>query len=279
MQKIKIPIFIINLKKQLNKKQHMEELCEKYNLAVEFIDAVDGRLLSATEINSVYSEEQAMKNLRRPMTKGEIGCALSHKLIYQKMIDDDIETALIFEDDIQFDNALLSCLAEIDKLPKNWELMLLGHRGSSGYIQAKYSFWYSKKLNQTHRIRRLAEAAYGSHGYYLNNRGARKLVQCLQLISRPIDHFTGVDKYVNSYAVQNPVIVSDEILVQMSTIHADREEICKRYSFSRPETLSGKLIRLTYLFVLKFGETLGTKQMIGSATIFWKRIKPLRRYF
>ncbi|KAF3977111.1 MAG: hypothetical protein HFP77_08920 [Methylococcales symbiont of Iophon sp. n. MRB-2018] len=148
--------------------------------------------------------------------------------------------------------------------------MLLGCRSPVGYIPAKHSFWFSKKLNQAHRVRIFAETTYGTHGYCLNNRGARKLIPYLQAISRPIDHFMNNDKYINLYAVQNPVILSDEISAQMSAICADREEMFRRYPFILPKTPLNKLITFlkSYLFSSKLRDVLGTKQFIALIAVF-----------
>ena len=84
--KISFPIFIINLSNDNEKKQYMQQLCNKYNLYPEFIEAVDGRLLNDNDISAVYSKDKAIKTISRELSKGEIGCALSHIKIYQKMI-------------------------------------------------------------------------------------------------------------------------------------------------------------------------------------------------
>ena len=48
------------------------------------------------------------------MTKGEIGCALSHLKIYQKTVDEDIPYALILEDDTLFDTEFPKYLNDLE---------------------------------------------------------------------------------------------------------------------------------------------------------------------
>jgi len=98
-----LSIFVVNLKKDREKKEFIIALCKKYGLQIEFIDAVDGRNLSRANILDVYSKEEAIKNIGRELSSGEIGCALSHKKIYKKMLDENINQALILEDDVEFD--------------------------------------------------------------------------------------------------------------------------------------------------------------------------------
>lgn len=223
------PVFIINLKKDTAKKQHMQKLCATFNLQAEFIEAVDGTLLSDKEIDAVYSKKHAIEIVGRALTKGEIGCALSHKLIYQKIIDENIQTALILEDDVDFDKGLLDCLNKIDAFPKKWELLLLGHYcAHSREIATDFNIWYKKRL-LNHIIRRPCERGYGTHGYCLNNRGARKLAKHTSIISLPIDWYTGNEKYINVYIVQNPIIHNNEKLSMMSNLTDDRNKIEKKY--------------------------------------------------
>ena len=95
-----VPIFIVNLKRAVDRKKQIQQICKEYNLNVEFIEAVDGSLLNKEEIECVYSETKTIEKIGRSLSKGEIGCALSHLAIYQKMLKENIKQAIIFEDDI-----------------------------------------------------------------------------------------------------------------------------------------------------------------------------------
>lgn len=197
-------IFIINLIRDSKKKRHMQRLCQKFNLQAEFIDAVDGRQLNDKFVSEIYSSEMAINEVGRDLSRGEIGCALSHKIIYQKMIDDNIETALILEDDIDFDEILINLLDKKEKLTANWELILLGHHtGCSRKIDTMPSFWHQKKLMEKYKLVRPCEKAYGTYGYLINKNGAIKLLKHLDIISKPIDHFTGDSRCLNLYTI-NP---------------------------------------------------------------------------
>ena len=85
-KKQNISIFIVNLKKDIEKKEYMQELCQKYNLQVEFIEAVDGRALDEEDIAELYSRDKSINEIRRELFVPEIGCALSHKYIYELML-------------------------------------------------------------------------------------------------------------------------------------------------------------------------------------------------
>lgn len=60
--------------------------------------------------------------------QNEIACSLSHRLIYQDIVDKGYENALILEDDVASIDANLPHLAEaLSSLPTDWEMVYLGY--------------------------------------------------------------------------------------------------------------------------------------------------------
>lgn len=86
--------FIINLKESVERRIKMENQLKKLKLKYEFIDAVDGRKMSEQQKKSITQE------VNYAFLPGEIGCALSHQKIYQRMLDESTDVALILEDDV-----------------------------------------------------------------------------------------------------------------------------------------------------------------------------------
>ncbi|NDL01285.1 glycosyltransferase family 25 protein [Photorhabdus bodei] len=89
-------IFIVNLKKDIERKKSIQHQSEKLELDVEFIEAVNGRELSQDEIKLFCPDFH-----KSSMTLGELGCSLSHLKIYEKMVKENIQLALIMEDDAE----------------------------------------------------------------------------------------------------------------------------------------------------------------------------------
>ena len=273
MQKNKIPTFIINLKKDTDKKEHMKELCKEFNLKVEFIEAVNGKELSQEKVDSVYSKDEAIKEIGRELSLGEIGCFLSHKMIYQRMIDYDIEEALILEDDIEFDKNLLLVLNQIKSISDRWELILLGHHTESSRDKDTLcSIWQQKYIVGKYKLVRPCEIGYGAYGYMINKDGASKLLKQLKL-TKPIDHFTGNSSYLNVYAI-NPAPIRIEAYLS-DNLHSmdERSELQKEYE-NQMEHRDSILKKITktlgmYIFLRKVRDEL--RMLIN-------RIKPLREY-
>lgn len=104
MQKHKLKIYIINLKRHAIRRKRIEaELKSVGYFNFEFIDAVDGTTLTDTEDlinNGTLNPIWICPNGK--LTTSIIACALSHQKAYKKMIKDGHKSALILEDDAEF---------------------------------------------------------------------------------------------------------------------------------------------------------------------------------
>ncbi len=61
------------------------------------------------------------------LTRGQLGCALSHYKIYQKMVDDDLDNVLILEDDCVFSQNIVELEQYYSQLPENYSVFYLGY--------------------------------------------------------------------------------------------------------------------------------------------------------
>jgi len=244
-------VFVINLKKDIKKKEHMIKLCKMFFLDCNFFDAVYGKFLSKEEIHKHYTIKKSKKYSKKGMSLGEIGCLLSHKTIYQKMIDENIKQALILEDDIEFSNDIVKIFDSIDLFPKNWELMLLGHHSHAGRdIETWASIWWQQNITKEYKIIRPSEIGKGTYGYLINNRGAKKLLSKLDQYYKPIDHYTGNDKEVNIYAISPaPIKIHADMSDNYHSMEDRTDAVKKMVADDKSSKLSPKnLLRSLGLF-------------------------------
>ena len=74
-------VYIINLKRCPERKVYMNQILSQYTfLDIEFIEAVDGSLLTKKEL--LFNQDKAFRIYGRTLSDGEIGCTLSHQLCY-----------------------------------------------------------------------------------------------------------------------------------------------------------------------------------------------------
>ena len=89
----------------------MERQLAELGLEAEFIPAVDGRHFS-DEQRTLYDEARAKKRNGAPLAPGELGAALSHRSIYERMVREGIERALVLEDDVRLDPRIAGLLRD-----------------------------------------------------------------------------------------------------------------------------------------------------------------------
>ncbi|XZE34447.1 glycosyltransferase family 25 protein [Pirellulaceae bacterium SH501] len=103
--------FVISLPRATHRIPQVKRIVQASPLPTEVLDAVDGPALSAEEIASVYQRNRYRPFYPFALRRGEIGCFLSHRKAWLRILRDDLDAALILEDDIelekpQFDGSL-----------------------------------------------------------------------------------------------------------------------------------------------------------------------------
>ncbi|MDX2426195.1 MAG: glycosyltransferase family 25 protein [Cycloclasticus sp.] len=273
--KITLPIFIINLAHSVERKIFMRQLFEKQRLSSEFIKAIDGRLLGACEISGVYSKKKTIGSIGRELSANEIGCALSHKGVYQKIVDEGIELALILEDDVDFDKELLDVLNLVDKFPADWEIVLLGHHaGASRQSSTAGSLWGRKYLSSAYKLIRPCELACGAYGYLISQQGAVKLLNDLECIAKPLDHYTGDSEHVNLYAIDPAVISIHDDLSDNYHSMEDRNTLVSKHRPLKDRNEFSWYKRL----LISLGIFLVVRRFLEQVRRLVNKIKPLRKY-
>jgi glycosyl transferase family 25 len=118
--------FIIHLPRALGRQAQVAHLSEAAPYGAEVLDAVEGAALSDEEREEAYSGTK----IHRPkypfaLNAGEIGCFLSHRAAWQKIVDEGLDAALILEDDVQIE----------DEVFANSLTLAEAHIENFGYIQ------------------------------------------------------------------------------------------------------------------------------------------------
>ena len=106
-------------------------VAEKLNgLHFDFFWGADKMHLDGEMLSRNYNEIKARKLQRqgKALNFGEIACALSHRMVYDAMIENNWEKVLILEDDVlPVYDKLDQLTAAMDELPADWELVYLGY--------------------------------------------------------------------------------------------------------------------------------------------------------
>ena len=106
----RIQTYIINLEKSVVRKEYMNDLLRAYSfLDIHYVKGVEGKKLSESEISERFDKDRCLKRYGRVINLGEIGCTLSHRECYEKLLSTSSGYALILEDDIHLSIQCVIC--------------------------------------------------------------------------------------------------------------------------------------------------------------------------
>ncbi|GGF60867.1 glycosyltransferase family 25 protein [Alteromonas lipolytica] len=172
------PIWLINLDKCADRLVSATEQLQRAGLTAERFSAVNGKALSEEEIAACYDEQANKAFFRRPISRGEIGCYLSHRTLWQRMVDEQIEVAVIIEDDIIIDPKFGEVISKIAQV-KHWDMIkLAARRGCEGDERFDLGDGYS--------LVNFAKVPNCTTGYAITLSGAKKLLSRRRFF-RPVD--------------------------------------------------------------------------------------------
>jgi glycosyl transferase family 25 len=117
-------IYVINLASAKERYHRISEQLRELGLTYKRFDAINGLALSESEMEALCSIE-AVRSNPTWLTKGAIGCALSHWRVYQQIVADDTDVALVLEDDVIFPPNFPQILDAIESQILDNEVILL----------------------------------------------------------------------------------------------------------------------------------------------------------
>lgn len=186
---------------------YMKNQLVKTNKEYYFFEAVDGNC-DLEKYNFSVVQEWHDPYTFKAITKGEIGCALSHYIIWKRMIEQDIDNLIILEDDVtiddNFDELLDKYIEQIIKINKDYDILYLGRNAindqmevqlTDNIVEPKYTYW--------------------TCGYILNKSGAKKLVESNFINAIiPVDEFISLmfDKTCDVYEKYNKYYKSCDLI-------------------------------------------------------------------
>ncbi|MET4045487.1 glycosyl transferase family 25 [Bradyrhizobium sp. RT6a] len=223
-----IPIFIINLTRDRERWETIRNFMVQAGLPYRRFSAIDGkRKLSL--IRTMIRRDFINTKIGRPLTTGEICCTLSHMGILRRMVRQNLDRAVILEDDAEFSDSFLEFyrtelphyLARCDVV--KLEGIFYDHTSRTGPVISSGKFTkLIVPLNPT----------LGSAGYAVNLRGAKALLSRLSILDWPTDHLlVGYEGYNATFGEIRPLLVQQASVV--SNIEIDRR---KEWNQSKADT-------------------------------------------
>jgi glycosyl transferase family 25 len=177
-----IPVVVLNLKSSTARRQQIGARLENLGIDYNFFDAIDGRLLSAKELERVAPPSSLLFD--RSLTSGEIGCATSHFAVINQFTGEDNDFVCVLEDDGgPLSNDVRHFLASqtLAALPEFDVLRLM-----SDPARWRMPAWQVARIRD-HCIYAMARPGFGTQAMIYSRAGLRKLVGQIGAIKAPVD--------------------------------------------------------------------------------------------
>lgn len=174
--------FVINLEHSADRRAAMAARLDPLGIPYSFFKAVNGRELDTDNL-PVYDRLRRRLFFGKDLTKGEIGCLLSHRDVYRHMVDNNIETAIVMEDDVFIEPAFPQVIREIIASPVPWDIVrFLAYEK----VQKIGRDLYELPL-KPYRLARIPTSSGGAYCYMLNLRAAQRLLALMERNYLPVD--------------------------------------------------------------------------------------------
>uniref|UniRef100_A0A3B4XVY9 Cerebral endothelial cell adhesion molecule n=1 Tax=Seriola lalandi dorsalis TaxID=1841481 RepID=A0A3B4XVY9_SERLL len=189
-------IYLINLRRRPDRRDRMLFSLNELEIDVKVVDAVDGNALNSSDIKILgvdllpgYYDPFS----GRTLTKGEVGCFLSHFFIWKEVRGQT--NSLVFEDDARFQanfkRRVLRLMEEVELVELDWDIIYFGRKQVNPGNE-----------EPVENVRNLvmADYSYWTLSYAISLQGAQKLLNAEPLSKMlPVDEFLPImyDKHPN----------------------------------------------------------------------------------
>ncbi|UTY25871.1 glycosyltransferase family 25 protein [Treponema denticola] len=199
-----MPIYVLNLEHNTERKKYMQDILKNIPVPYSFFPAVYGKEIK--NIDDVYDSKKTLKILNRVLNEGEIGCALSHRLIYKKMIDENISQALILEDDVSLSPEFYSVYRALSEMPIGNKIVLLGTT-----VAKRIKKVWRKNLTSAHSMYLVLNNYPGTYGYVIGLEAAKKIYYHNEKGFIEADRWKYYRRFSQIWLVSPSVVIADEL--------------------------------------------------------------------
>jgi GR25 family glycosyltransferase involved in LPS biosynthesis len=177
---VSIAAFIIHLERSVERKAQAEKLVAVLPCPAEIVAAVDGRNLTDEQMAAGYRRSLHKPRYPFELTRGEIACMLSHRLVWRAIIERGLDAGLIVEDDVAVEEGFTAVFAEAARFvsPGDYIRFPRWERGESG-----------KTVHRAGSISIVEPflPMLGTQAQLVGREAARLLLAATETFDRPID--------------------------------------------------------------------------------------------
>ena len=163
------PVFIISLHDAQCRRQKLCARLDELSITYQIVPAVDGRTGLPSMYEPLVDRATARQRMKRDMSDGELACALSHQMVYNRIVKNDLLGAIVLEDDAEISEEFREFYFECH-YTKN-QLTLLDHNKAKVWVFSKRKLF---KDIYTHRV---SNNPFAATGYSISYSGAKYILE------------------------------------------------------------------------------------------------------
>jgi GR25 family glycosyltransferase involved in LPS biosynthesis len=203
-------ILYINLNKRPDRNEHtLQEInnsdISKYKIEIERVEGIDGSIANLDDYKSLFTENalnQAKDTRPRQfehgfyMTKGAVGCALSHHKVYQKILSGNDDYVLVLEDDINIDKNVIEEYNQLLPYIPEFDILYLGYHYANK----------TEKINEY--ISQVHGTVYGCFAMVINKKCVEKLINLFPINQQIDSELAKFNSHSKVYYLNKQIIKS-----------------------------------------------------------------------
>ncbi len=175
--------FILHLERAAQRRPQVERLRAALPCASEIVAATDGAKLTDADIAAVYVRQLHRPRFSFALNRAEIGAFLSHRAARRLIVEQNLDYALVFEDDAAIDAAAFARSCEFARQTRRlWDYALAPtpqNRIAGANVSQRDGIALIRPKNPP--LRAIAQFVSGD--------AARRLLAATETFDRPIDTF------------------------------------------------------------------------------------------
>jgi glycosyl transferase, family 25 len=176
------PVWVVSLTRATARREYVVRAFADVGIPIELFEAVDGRSLTPAQ-RDAYGHRQALYNVGRGLTAGELAIVHTHLAAYRRMLDEHIPALVLAEDDAEPSADLSDVLAAVDALPADWDVVTL----YSMYPWSDPVPIDDRVFADRYRVCRYRRTTMGTQCYMISAHGAQRMLDVALPIRLPID--------------------------------------------------------------------------------------------
>jgi glycosyl transferase family 25 len=171
--------YLINLDRSIERFMHLSNTLSSCTAVdVVRVAAVDGDRLTEPDLR----HWQSLAKIWAPLTRGQVACFLSHRKVWEIIIEQGEPWAFICEDDIHIARDFGNFFKDDSWVPKDSDIV----KAETMRLRIEMSAGLVKEV-LGHGLRILKSEHFGSAGYFVSREAAKKLIELTSKCCEPVD--------------------------------------------------------------------------------------------